>query len=198
MGVERDAKNSYSSKEGVDIENITKWYEKEIPIKDIGSEDLVERLNQPFEKKRKKLEENSQQLPELVQEIYFTVKYVDSQSYRTSFTPISETSIGGPNPHYEGGFKSVLELIVKPEENIPVERLIFSGSSPVRGGDYIYAKIPRYTKESLFQGLEESTNYYFDRDFKPKEEAIEITLLSDEGEPLRRDKAVNYKSYMPD
>lgn len=149
------------------------------------------------------LESRSKKLSDLVFSERFTVDDVVGESHATSFTPDSEARYDGYSPVYDGGFTSKLALKVTADNKVvPVTTLKFDGISAVRAGDYISAKIPRYREERAngpspcygCYGTERL--FYVDRDFKPEESAIELTILSRDGEVLRRDRAVNYKEFI--
>lgn len=148
------------------------------------------------------LESRSKQLYEFIATENFTVDEVVAESYATSFTPHSEMIMGGSSFVYEGGFTSKLVLKVSPDnQDVPVRTLSFDGLSVVRAGDYISAQIPRYEEKKVGTGFHfgpynRDRVFYFDRDFNPEESAIELALLSAEGNVLRRDRAVNYKNFV--
>jgi len=110
--------------------------------------------------------------------------------------------IGGRSPVYQGGFTSRLVLKVSPDNrDVPVRTLKFDGFSVVRAGDYVSAQIPRYEEKRVNSGFhsgpyDRDRVFYFDRNFNPEESAIELALLSADGNVLRRDRAVNYKNFV--
>ena len=158
------------------------------------------------EKKREQeirdFESRSKHLYELVATENFTVDEVVAESCATSFTPDSEMRFGGSSPVYNGGFTSRLVLKVSPNnQDVPITALNFDGLSVVKAGDYISAQIPRFEEkrvgtEFLSESYDRDRVFYFDRDFEPEESAIELTLLSADGNVLRRDRSVNYKSFV--
>lgn len=163
----------------------------------------MDKISQDAEQKRqieiKDLESQSKKLYELVTMTKFTIDEVVAESYPTYFTPNSEMRIGGESPIYNGGFTSKLTLKVTPDNpEIPVEILTFDGFSIVKAGDYISAKIPKYeerTDPEIYLGNQNKKTFYIDRTFNSKESAIELALLSSEGNILRRDRSINYRNF---
>ena len=102
----------------------------------------------------------------------------------------------------QSGFMSKLVMDVTPgDKDNPIRTLIFNGISPVKAGDYISAQIPRYKEEKVNSGFysspfEKERVFYFDRKFNPEEIAIELTLLSENGDIIRIDRAVNYNKFV--
>jgi hypothetical protein len=166
----------------------------------------MNKIMQNFEEKRQQeiadLESRSKQLYELVATENFTVDEVVAESYATSFTSHSEMRSGGSSPVYRGGFTSRLVLKVSPDnQDVPVRTLSFEGLSVVRAGDYISAQIPRYEEKRVGSGFhsgpyDRDRVFYFDRNFNSEESAIELALLSEDGNVLRIDRAVNYKNFV--
>lgn len=164
----------------------------------------MNKIMQDAEEKRQQeiadLESRSKHLYELVATENFTVDEVVAESYATSFTP--HMMIGGRSPVYRGGFTSKLVLKVSADnQDVPVTTLNFDGLSVVKAGDYISAQIPRYEEKRVGTGFHSGPHdrdriFYFDRDFNPEESAIELALLSTDGNVLRRDRSVNYKSFI--
>ncbi|MBI2666217.1 hypothetical protein HYX13_01255 [Candidatus Woesearchaeota archaeon] len=170
---------------------------------------MYDSLEKEIEEKRNKeiedLRSRSKPLEELLVSERFFVDEVIGESYATSVTPRSEPVIGGPprsSPNYPSGYTSRLTLNVTPENiDIPVRTIIFEGISSVRAGEYVFAKIPRYEKKIQRMGFdfgfhEESEVFYLNRSFNSEESAIELTLLSAEGNGVRRDRAVNYHNFV--
>jgi len=166
----------------------------------------MNKIMQDAEEKRQQeiadLESRSKKLYELVATENFTVDEVVAESYATSFTPHSEMRFGGSSPVYRGGFTSRLVLKVSPDnQDVPVTTLNFDGLSVVKAGDYISAQIPRFEEKRVGTGFhsgpyDRAKIFYFDRGFNPEESAIELALLSPDGNVLRRDRSVNYKSFV--
>ena len=164
--------------------------------------DLNQLLIKTEEKRQQELGELkscSKQLSELVVEENFIVNKTMRNSYATSFTPYSEMIIRGEPLIYQGGFTSKLVLKVTPEnKNIPIKTLNFEGSSSVRAGDYISAKIPRY-EEKRVEGrclsgcFKREQIFYLDREFNLTESAIEISVLSEKGQDIA--KSIDYKKF---
>ena len=123
------------------------------------------------------------------------------QSYATSFTPESEMRFGGISPVYRGGYTSELILQVTPDNNeAAIRTLTFKGISSVQRGDYISAQIARYQEKNVGWVENEEGNrvgglFYIDREFKPEESVIELSLLTEERCILRSDRAINYNTF---
>lgn len=155
------------------------------------------------EKKIEDLEARSKKLYELVVTEEFEVNNVIARSNKTSFIPESERIYGGETPsHYNCGFTSNLTLTVTPTNtDIPTRILNFDGFSIVKNGDYISAKIPKYTEERVRIGLSPFNKiservFYLDRKFNLEESAIELALLSPKKEVLRRDRSIDYRLFL--
>jgi len=163
---------------------------------------ILQNTKKTRERKINDLESKSKQLFELVVIENFIVDDVISESYGTFFTPTSERRFGGPSPIYNGGFTSRLILSVSPKnKEVPILTLNFDGFSIVKSGDYISAKIPRYKKNKIDCGFNifPESNYkefYFDRGFNLEEFPIELSLLSENGNILRRDRSINYTDFI--
>ena len=161
---------------------------------------IVKKIEGREEEHNRDLESRAKQLHELVATETFTVEDVIATTHPTYFTPNSEIMIGGISPSYSGGFTSRLTLKVSPDnQDIPIRTLTFDGFSIIKAGDYISAQIPKYKEERKLEFLPNTYNkegiFYVDRDFDTKETAIELALLSNEGETLRKDRAINYKTF---
>ncbi|MFW5991029.1 MAG: hypothetical protein ACOCZQ_01020 [Nanoarchaeota archaeon] len=182
---------------GIDdiINSVKKWEEQS------GKNNNIIDIEKKHREMYQRLKENSKELCELVRTEYFTVRNIISGSYKTSFTPTSEAGVGGRSPSYEGGYKTIVELTVTPKKDIPIKKLRFEGNCQVQGGDYIFAKIPRYKEERLGNGGalfgSENNVFYHDRKFKLSEDAIEIGVLSRDGRK-KDDKyrSVDYKKFL--
>jgi len=152
----------------------------------------------------------------------FTVNEVVAEYYTADITPHSEMIFGGISHSYEGGYISELELEVSPDNpNVPIKTLIFHGCSPVKVGDYISAKIPKFEEkragtefpsdevpyskiEDIPQKIDITPIYnnikglinegHIDIHYNPKEIAIELAILSSDGKVLRTDRAANYRN----
>ncbi len=126
-------------------------------------------------------------LQELVDLETFMVEYVSSSSYAVNISPESETVYGGRSSSYSGGYITELHLKVTPDDPAnPTKELNFKGNSPVRGGDYIAARIPRYIEinekynqrmKSLGAPGKQKEPTYVGRKSKETEEAIEISII---------------------
>jgi len=173
----------------------------------ILTEKDIHKIRKDFIEKReieeRELVKLSKPIYDLVVEARFTITDVLNESYSTNIRPMSEIVVGGHSPSYEGGYTSKLTLRVVPL-NLPnpVKELEFHGYSIVKAGDLILAKIPRYEEKklvtSLFYGPFNTGEKIFllDRDYNPLEKAIELTLLSPNGDVLRRERSVDYHRYV--
>lgn len=146
-------------------------------------------------------------LEDLVVLYKFFVNEVVSKSKEVKFTPQSEIRFGGSTPRYTMGYASTLMLKVDPilSDKKIVKTLTFNGYSPVRAGEIIEAKIPRYTFEETREPHRFiSKREYFDRPFNEKESAIEITIVNinllnhQTTKRLRTDRSVDYSYYIKD
>ncbi|MFH1400961.1 MAG: hypothetical protein ABIH41_05570 [Nanoarchaeota archaeon] len=138
-------------------------------------------------------------LEELVFPERFTVQYVVAQSRATSNSVRSEMRFGGSSPVYRGGFTSRLVLTVEPAAHIPVRELLFEGFSGVRAGDRIEALVTRYEVKMFgrpITGHYDQRAYHLDREYGPQENAVEIAILGRSDDVLRRDRAVDYGSFV--
>ena len=180
---------------------------RNINIKDLiregcetGSIRLLNKHNNPkkkVDKKIKNLESRSKHLYNFIFPVEFKVNEVNGKTYPTSMTPYSEIMIGGRSPVYETGFTSRLVLNVKPyDKNISVTELIFEGYCPVLAGNDISALIPKFKEKQIPSYSWDSEKIsYLDRNFKKKEIAIRVSILSPEGKILGTYDAANYKSF---
>ena len=128
-------------------------------------------------------------LQDLIVPAYFRVEQVEGGPHVPSGR---EYGLGGYH----------LELRVEAEDaNVPVQTLQFSGYSPVRGGDRVEALIPRYETKRVGRQFRWDTfntplTQTYDRPFHEEESAIELTILSENKEPVRRDRSADYHLYM--
>ncbi len=139
-------------------------------------------------------ERESKKLHELVYEEKFKVEKVLSQSSEYILNFNEDTPFGKNFTRKKAGYKNCIFLEVSSiERDIPVENLIFKGYSSVNSGDYILAKIPRHEIERDIERF-----FYYDRDYKSKEVAIELNILSkdDFDSVLRTERAINYDKFM--
>jgi len=123
----------------------------------------------------------------------FVIDDVVAKTYQTDVYIPSTRWEWGHNK--KGGYTSKLFLKVKPDNaDVVVNALIFEGISIVKAEDHISAKIPRC---DWFHHQTDSYRWgYFRRGYKPTETAVELSLLSEDGKILRRDRAANYKSFV--
>jgi hypothetical protein len=162
-------------------------------------------------------------LHELVDLETFIVEYVSSYSCAVNISPESETVYGGSSSSYLGGYTAELHLKVTPDNLAsPTRELTFKGNSPVRGGDYIAARIPHYTdKSEVYNRRMKSCGFpgkqidsvYVRRAQKGTEEAIEMSIIlqGEEKEKvaeqlgvdpeqfegiIRTDHSVNYSAFV--
>jgi hypothetical protein len=163
--------------------------------------DIEKRLHGYTENELKKLTAGSKEIYELVFQERFTVDGVLTESDATHI-PVGEPVYGGRSNSCSGGMNFKTTLDVTPAQDIPVRHLNFPGFSPVKLDDMIDAKIPKYEGKS-FRVAGRGTVYdrgdkifYFDRDFKPCEDAIELAILSPGGRPARIDRSVLYGNFV--
>lgn len=152
------------------------------------------------------LREKSKKLHELVHEEYFRVQSIVRNNYVTHGS--QNVRYGGPNPApNETGYQTELAIKVAPKGASPLKELEFKGNAGVRPGDLIYAKIPAYKEElesqeeegNRFNPAEEPASHYIARPYEKKEEAIEISVLSEDGkEALDTSYSVNSSFYTED
>ncbi|MBW6461845.1 MAG: hypothetical protein K0B07_02260 [DPANN group archaeon] len=122
----------------------------------------------------------------------------------TKQTLITDSRIyGGKSTSSPCGYTSRLILEVKPVNTfLPVKTLYFDGISIVEAGNYISAKIPRCDIETIFSGslltpYRRHKELYFDREFKDKESAIELSIFGrDSKSLLRKDRAIDYGMFI--
>lgn len=170
-------------------------------VKTVSVDSLAEKERKRRKEKIEDLESRSKDLHELVVSENFVVDAAESSSHARSFTPVSEMIIGGRSPHYKTGFSSKLILKVSPENSeVPVKTLNFNGYSPVKAGDHISARIPRYEERKVepgfFGGGVHSRTFYIDRGFNEKEIAIEVAIIGASGKVIRSDKSVEYDGFV--
>ena len=164
----------------------------------------------------------------------FNVKGVCTRAHETSIAPSSEFVIGGKIPMYNGGFTLTTILDVTDRHagrpvfpRLPVIKINFAGLSPVRAGDIISAKIPKYetwiiqertvpllgTSQALYKeddkfyallrssdieggcNIGSGERLHINREFKPEERAIELSILDSNMRVLRVDRAIDYDRY---
>ncbi len=170
----------------------------------VNEKEIMKRQKEEFEQQLEEARALSKPLHELVVSVNFTVDDVIATSQTTSFTPSSERVIGGESPVYHEGFifKSVLQ-VTPDAQDIPVRAINFAGISAVRAGDYIAAQIPRYEERVVYPGFfakryigdDKRYTFFYDRDFKPNEFAIELKILEG-GRVLRTERAINYNKFV--
>jgi len=161
--------------------------------------DFVREARIRREQEIKDLESRAKSACELVVEEGFIVNDVLAGSSSTHFTPQSEIRYGGTSPSYSGGFISRLVLQVSPNnKKVPIQTLYFDGFSIVRAGEQILARIPKYEVRRVEQGFfndspsDRARVFYVERDFKPQESAIEISILDSSGKPVRIERSTDY------
>lgn len=164
-------------------------------------ENVEKRLKGLTEEEIKKETKEAKKLYKLVSEEKFNVDKVLTETEEISIRT-GEMIIGGKNTYSTSGMTLKMTLDVTPERDIPVRNLNFTGFSPVRADDSIIAKIPRYEKKSFRLAgsrtvYDDGTRiFYFDRAYRPVEDAIELIILSPNGKPSRVDRAVNYQMFV--
>jgi len=134
---------------------------------------------------------------------YFIVEEVVSRSYATS---VDRNNVFGSPPQIQRtGYRTEIVLTVRPKEDqyLVVRELKFKGNSPVKAGDHIGAKIPKYeekrdifSRDACLPLNKRSRVKYVERDFRESEEAIEIMIHTPAGGTLRRDCAAHHSFYM--
>ncbi|MFW6450596.1 MAG: hypothetical protein ACOCZ6_06105 [Nanoarchaeota archaeon] len=164
-------------------------------------DNIIENAKRHEKEKIAQLEAKAKPLHKLVEEETFIVEDVTGQSYARQITPVTEAGVGVSSPRYQAGYSFELVLEVSPEDkDLPINTLSFKGYSPVKKGEYITAKIPRFYKEEVKSGLfaphKSDLTFYLDRQYNSIEYAIEISVLSDTGDVLRRERAVDYNDYI--
>ena len=152
------------------------------------------------EKERKDLERRAKPLHELTREEYFSVESVVSESYSHYVTPMSEMRIGGRSSSYHAGYSTRTSLEVKSTTgDIPVRSLVFDGFTAVKKGDRIRALIPKYEEHKEQRHFEDGCTprsvLYTERPYKETEEAIEIAIIDNQKEVMRKDRSVNYARF---
>lgn len=153
----------------------------------------LEKIREVAKENWKSVEDKSKKLYELLVTERFTVEGVLGELKTSSYTSSSDMVFGEKSL---GGITAVypkLTLEVTPDKEIPVRFINFDGYSPVKRGDYIEATIPKYEERRFF---EVDSILYTERDFKEKENAIELAILSKDGNILRRDRTADYKIFV--
>jgi hypothetical protein len=178
------------------------------PIKGYsGSQKVtIKEMNKVMETRKKEindLKSRSKSLSELIFSEKFKVCGVSCETYSTSVT--TQIIAGGRSPSYGAGFTSRLLLKVEPyDKNINVKEIVFDGYCPVLAGSDISALIPKYNKKMLninpvmdrLCGFgDENKVFYLDRDYKEKENAIQINILSKKEDILGLYKGVNFRDF---
>lgn len=173
---------------------------------DSGIEEALMAAQEKGEQRLAELEKASKSLSELIARERF---YVDSVI--RSCQPICSRSYSeirfNQEPVYSlTGYLPTLDISVLPDRHeIPVRRLLFSGYSAVRGGDYIVALIPKYREEKL-EGFGASAilppalrrqqkTFYLERDFMDTESAIELMVFNSGGRVVSTDRSADYGEY---
>jgi hypothetical protein len=120
----------------------------------------------------------------------FTVEEVIAESHH-AYVHVPEKHFDLWGNDKEAGYTSKVILKVVPDnKDIPVNTLVFDGTSAVKAGDRITAKIPRCQK------YDPTDRDYAARYYKPEENAIELSILSADGKVLRKDRAIGYKLFV--
>lgn len=164
-------------------------------------------------KKADKLKLESRSLHELVVSQNFLVERVLLKSDCRSIPSKSE-SVLEENNSIELGYNSRLILSVTPQknDNILVRTLYFDGISEVKSGDRISADIVRYREERIDLDSDiigpdwnpfSNPNhllFYLDRDFKEKEDAIELSIFPNSSQnnlnTIRKYRSIEYDRIM--
>ncbi len=87
-------------------------------------------------------------------------------------------------------------LDVTPDNDIPIETLVFKGYSPVIAGNSITAKVARYDLEKAGPTKWHTSIYFARNKWNKEESAIEIIIWDEEGDAMRTDEAKDYKKFM--
>ena len=106
----------------------------------------------------------------------------------------------GLSSHYtegqEVGQSTTFYLKVRAhEKSLPIKLLEFSGYTGAKAGSYIVAKIPRCEEKG--RRVLENERFYVDREFKPKESAIEIAVMAGNLE-IERNQSADYDNFVRD
>jgi hypothetical protein len=143
-------------------------------------------------------DKTNKRLFDLIFEYPFKVLNVETKSYSTEFTPVSEMVVGGTSRLYKTGFSVINYIDVYSLKQIPVRRLIFEGFSSVRKNDYILVKMPIYKEKkeyNHFGSIEK--RIYFERDILEQEKAIEICIFDKFFKELyRKELSIDYDFFI--
>ena len=160
----------------------------------LNVDQIIKDIEEYKRKELERLEKNSKNLSELVRDEKFIIGAVLGESLETSVTE-GPTIIGGYNPSTATGYAHSLTLKVHGTVTA-IKSIKFRGTSPVRSGDKIVVKIPRFKvhKSPGFEFSDDGKEYYLDRDYNSIEQAIEIAIIK--GKRIaRRDRSVDYHIY---
>ena len=156
-----------------------------------------DRMSRPYFEKLRKAKENSLPLHMLVIQSDFRVRNVESEFVSAhDYFPSTRAE-----PGYSGLVIPLITMGVEPvDSSIPVKTLKFPGYSPVRIGDGIAAKIPKYRTRTVKRsplhepGARTTKDYvfYHNRKFRPVENAIELAIKDGAQGIARVDRSVNY------
>ncbi len=153
----------------------------------------LEKIREVAKENWKSVEDESKKLHELLVKERFTVENVLGELKTSSYTSSSEMIVGGKSHGSITAVYPKITLEVLPDKEIPVRFINFDGYSPVKNGDYIQTTIPKYEERKFF---EIDSILYTERDFKKEESAIELAIISKDGEILRRDRTADYKYFI--
>ncbi len=141
----------------------------------------------------------SKPLPELIFEEEFIVTNVLSQTNLIDdniFSLEFDKSLQINKGYAPNLTLNVIPAVLASNKNIPIKELIFYGNSPVRKGDIIKAKVPRFKLENRESATISTYNRiaFYDRPYQPTERAIEISIVDGE-KIVRIDRAIDYPKY---
>jgi len=149
----------------------------------------------------------SKPLPELIFEEEFIVTNVLSQTNLIDdniFSLEFDKSLQINKGYAPNLTLNVIPAVLASNKNIPIKELIFYGNSPVRKGDIIKAKVPRFKLENRESATISTYNRiafydrpyhaFYDRPYQTTERAIEISIVDGE-KIVRIDRAIDYPKY---
>jgi len=192
----------YAKFKEIDADNFLKKYTEFSDSISLEEEKVIEYINlvNKHGKEKANLEQQLMSDSKPLSELSHSVDFDVIKTYQDSFSTYVYESNGivGPGHHSSKkvsghGYKTILEVSSKDND---ISKLIFEGNDGgVRGGDKITALLPVYEKQRTPISCDE---VYLPREFKPEEQAIELTILNEKGEPCKQVKSIDYENYMPE